>query len=124
MNIIDAIVSFICALSASIGIGGGGLLIVYLTLARSVPQKDAQGINLIFFVLTMSLALVFHKIKKRVQTHNVLYVLLPALPAGILGSFIAKGIDTDTLKTLFGAFLILCGVNGMISTIDKTKKGL
>jgi uncharacterized membrane protein YfcA len=124
MSIIDAVVSFICALSASMGVGSGGLLIVYLSLARSVSQKDAQGINLIFFVITMSLSLVFHKFKKRVETHDILYVLLPALPACILGSFAAKGVNQDTLKTLFGVFLILCGTKGISTILNKTKKGL
>ena len=30
------------------GVGGGGLFVVYLTLARDVGQYDAQRINLIF----------------------------------------------------------------------------
>ena len=45
-----AIASFIIALLSGMGIGSGGLLVIYLTLLEKVPQLTAQGINLLFFI--------------------------------------------------------------------------
>ena len=51
MRMFDIIISFICALLAGMGVGGGGILIIYLTLFKNLPQATAQGINLLFFVV-------------------------------------------------------------------------
>ena len=32
------------------GVGGGGLLVIYLTAIKDIPQLAAQGINLLFFL--------------------------------------------------------------------------
>ena len=45
-----AIVSFATGVFASLGLGGGMVLIIYLTVFVGMPQIQAQGINLIFFV--------------------------------------------------------------------------
>ena len=46
------------------GIGGGGLYIVYLTLLEGVPSHIARGTNLIFFAFAGISALAIH-LKKR-----------------------------------------------------------
>jgi len=120
--IIDIIVSFLCAVSASLGIGGGGLLVVYLTSFKDISQRDAQGINLLFFVTTMSVALIYHKFKRRIITKNILYILPPCISGGILGSLLAKNMDQKILKVLFGAFLVFCGISYLMREIG-SKKG-
>ena len=49
-------VSFIVALITSVlsglGIGGGGLLVIYLAFFTDTPQITAQGINLLFFIFS------------------------------------------------------------------------
>lgn len=42
MKILDVIVSFLASALAGTGVGGGGLLVIYLTLARGLEQLEAQ----------------------------------------------------------------------------------
>ena len=42
------LVSFLSGLTASMGLGGGMILIIYLGLFTSLSQLEAQGINLVF----------------------------------------------------------------------------
>lgn len=49
--LIAAISGIISGIFASLGMGGGGVLIICLTLFLEIPQQQAQGINLIFFIL-------------------------------------------------------------------------
>ena len=53
MAVIDWIAilaGFGSAVLASMGMGGGSILILYLTLMAGVPQREAQGMNLLFFL--------------------------------------------------------------------------
>ncbi len=49
MNFLDILAVILSAAVSAMGLGGGGVLILYLTLVRDVPQLEAQGINLLFF---------------------------------------------------------------------------
>lgn len=118
----DIIVSFLCAASASLGIGGGGLLVIYLTQFKGLMQKEAQGINLLFFVITMSVTLLFHRLKNRVITDNLLILLVPCMLGGVLGSLVARFIGQEILKSLFGSFLVICGSRYLIMELKGKKK--
>ena len=49
---IDIAFTFVFAALAGMGIGSGGLLVLYLTLIRGTPQLSAQGFNLLFFLFS------------------------------------------------------------------------
>ncbi|MFR4023411.1 MAG: hypothetical protein ACLTZI_10730 [[Eubacterium] siraeum] len=46
MNIL---VGILTGATASMGLGGGFILLVYLSVFTEIPQDIAQGINLLFF---------------------------------------------------------------------------
>ena len=47
--VIAVVASVIAGFVSALGLGGGGILILYLTLFLDMGQKQAGGINLIFF---------------------------------------------------------------------------
>ena len=113
---LDITVAFLCSLLAGMGVGGGGLLIIYLTLIKNMPQDTAQGINLAFFVVSMALSLIIH-IKTRSVYKSILPIALPfCIMGGILGSVLASHIHTQTLKLFFGFFLIICGIISLVKS--------
>ena len=50
MNIATIIAAFFAAVLGSLGMGGGGVLLIYLTVFQNMAQLDAQGMNLLFFL--------------------------------------------------------------------------
>ena len=48
--ILDIIAGIISGILGAMGFGGGGILILYLTLYKDMPQVVSQGINLLFFI--------------------------------------------------------------------------
>lgn len=58
------IAGFLAGVISGMGMGGGIILIPVLTLLLGFDQKQAQGMNLFFFIPTAVLALVVH-IKKK-----------------------------------------------------------
>lgn len=50
MNIVTVIAGFLSGVIASMGMGGGAVLLIYLVVFAGAEQLAAQGINLAFFI--------------------------------------------------------------------------
>lgn len=92
------------------GVGGGSLLLIYLTAFAGVPQALAQGVNLLYFLPTAATALPAHLKNGYVEKK----ALIPAVAAGLacsaLAAWIATALDVELLSKCFGGFLILIGL--------------
>ena len=92
------------------GVGGGSLLLIYMTSFAGVPQTLAQGVNLLYFLPAAATALPAHLKNGYVEKK----ALLPAIAAGLvcsaLAAWAATALDVDVLRRCFGGFLILIGL--------------
>ncbi len=93
------------------GIGGGTLLILYLTFLAGFDQTSAQGVNLLYFLPTSAAALVLHFKNGYVPLKQA---MLPGAVCGCitaaLTAWLAGGLDAALLRKLFGAYLLVVGV--------------
>ena len=111
--------SFLSGLLGAMGIGGGSVLIIYLTTFLSLEQKNAQGINLLFFIATGIFALISN-IKKGLVDKKLFLKLMPTAAAGmLLGFIILPRIATALLKKLFGGILLILGVKTLFEKRSK-----
>jgi uncharacterized membrane protein YfcA len=92
------------------GVGGGTLLILYMTALASVEQQSAQGINLLYFLPTSLTALIFHAKNKLIDKRAVISAALAGVPAAAASSLLAARVETGVSKKIFGWFVIAVGV--------------
>lgn len=115
--LLGAVLGFLSGL----GIGGGSLLILWLTLVQNIDPQTARGINLLFFLPCALIAVLF----RWKQGSLPLKKILPAIAAGsasaLLFSFLGTTMDLSILKKLFGVLLILTGIRELIYN-PKTKR--
>lgn len=123
MNLITiAVVSLITGIFASLGLGGGMVLIIYLTVFAGMPQLQAQGINLVFFIPIAVISLIFHTKNHLVEWKKIVPVLISGTIFVIIFSFIANSMDNSVLKRIFGIFIILAGIKELFSkSADKNQ---
>lgn len=111
----NALFSFFCGLGAAIlsawGVGGGTLLLLFMTLVLGVGQREAQGINLLFFLPTAASALIVHARSGHLDKDALKQAVPLAIPAALLGAWIAVSVDTDLLRRPFGIYLLLSGLS-------------
>ena len=107
---IDLIASFIIALLSGLGVGSGGLLVVWLSLRGEVGQVQAQGMNLLFFLFSSGAALLVNLTRRRIFWHTVGWMVLAGIPGTLIGSYLAHHLDADTVRTVFGLMLIASGI--------------
>lgn len=100
-------------MAAAMGLGGGTFLIVYLTIFAGVSQTAAQGINLVFFLPTAALALVFHIKNKLVDVKKIAPAIITGAIMAAVFAAAANKIDERLLRKLFGAFLLIMGMKTM-----------
>ncbi len=121
-TVISIIAGFLSGLIGAMGFGGGGVLIIYLSVFLSMPQLKAQGINLIFFIPCAVVAVIIYSIKKQIDFKSIYHVILGGILGAILSSLILKGIETEYLSKIFAMFLIVMGIMQFIKL--KSKKML
>ena len=115
--------SLIIAILSGLGIGSGGLFVIFLTAVYGVSVTQARGMNLLFFVFSASAALIFHSLRRRIDLSLALKLAIFSLIGTLIGTRIAAHIDPSLLRQLFGTFLIICGGYTLLSAkIGKRKR--
>ncbi len=112
--IIAAVVAFFIAILSGLGVGSGGLFVIWLTAVYGVTATQARGMNLLFFVFSASAALVFHYLKGRVDLGLIFKLAIFAVIGTLGGTWLAKQIDSELLRQLFGIFLIVSGAYSLL----------
>lgn len=106
---------FLCALAAGTlsawGVGGGTLLLLVLTLLLGVDQRQAQTLNLLFFLPAAGAALLFHSRHGQLDAAAVRRTALPGALAALAGAVAAGLADTALLRRPFGLFLLWAGLS-------------
>lgn len=102
--------SLIAGALGAMGLGGGSVLILYLTLFCNTPQLTAQGINLIFFLPTALIATIIYSVKKEIKFKTVSYIVLGGIPSTVLFGYLAGFVKTEILSKIFGGLVLIFGI--------------
>ncbi len=104
------IASFICAILSGLGVGSAGIFVLYLTMLAGYAQPSAQGLNLLFFLLSAGSALLVHIRRRRIPGRLVLVLAAAAIPGALAGSYLVRILDAELIRRLFGGMLVVTGV--------------
>ncbi len=119
---INFIVGIFSGFLGSIGVGGGCVLVIYLILFTEAAQRNAQGINLIFFIPCAVIGLFFH-FKNRLVKLKIAFPIVAFGIIGVLvGLLIGGKLNDNLLKRIFGGFLLLISVYQIYSVFKSKKK--
>ncbi len=116
------IAGLLAGAAGAMGLGGGSVLLIYLTLVAGLPQLEAQGINLVFFLPCALVALLFH-LKGGLLKRRTLPCILTGLLGAALGTFLAGSLGEALLRRLFAGLLLLLGGREIFSKSSKREKG-
>ena len=101
-----------CALGflAGLGVGGGSLLILWLTLILGLDHTTARGINLLFFIPTAVIASLFRWKQGSLRLARILPAVIGGCIAASLFTIVSKHVQPEFIRTLFGLLLIVTGI--------------
>lgn len=107
------IIGVISGIISGMGIGGGTVLIPALVLFTKSGQHIAQSVNLLFFIPTAIIALFIHIRNKRIDIKMAFPIIIFGLAGAFIGSKLAGNLPGETLRKLFGVFLLCMGIYEM-----------
>lgn len=87
----EILMGFVSGIVSGLGMGGGTILILFLTLFANVNQHVAQATNVIFFVPTSIAAILIFIKNKQIDFK----VALPICIFGIIGAIIGANISSN-----------------------------
>lgn len=119
VNFLDAVAVVVSAVVGAMGLGGGSVLILYLTLVRHLPQLVSQGLNLLFFIPCAVTAVLIYAKQKIIQWNYVLPLVLGGSIGVAVGTFFLKSLDTKYISVLFAFFLLSVGAYTLFSKDKK-----
>ena len=100
---------------SGLGIGGGSLLILYLTAVLGMDQRLSQGINLLFFLPAAAVSCLFHFRQGRIDCPAALRAAGAGCVAAGLCAWAATALDIHILRSCFGMLLIITGLYELFS---------
>jgi uncharacterized membrane protein YfcA len=112
---------FVCGILSGFGIGGGSLLMIWMTAVMAMDQRIAQGINLLYFLPTAAAAMLLHAKHHAIAWRSVLPAVLAGAIAAGLSAWAATTIEVSLLRRLFGIFLIFTGFSELFRKVKPKK---
>ena len=106
MTILHVFIGLATGILSGFGIGGGSLLVLYLTVFVGVAQQQAGGVNLLYFIGCAPAALIGHIRHKAVEWKAVVWCVIAGVAAAIPTTLLTTEMDTILLRRLFGGLLI------------------
>lgn len=113
------IITLVIAVLSGMGVGGGGLLVIYLVLFEGAEQIAAQGINLAFFIIAAAASTVFNAKKRKIRWGITLIMSASGIVAAYFGALVAGAIDPTLLRRIFGGTLVMGGAASLLSSLKK-----
>ena len=95
---------------SGLGVGGGSLMILYLTVVLQMDPSSARTLNLLFFLPCALIAALFRWRQGAVDFKIIWPAMVGGCAAAYLFSRLSVHMDTGMLKKLFGGLLIVTGL--------------
>ena len=110
MVIIHLLTGTVLGTLAGLGVGGGTLLVLWLTLVLGMEQPQARIVNLLFFIPCAIICTLFRKKQGAVDIKALLPGIIAGCISAALFSFLARQMDLTLLKKLFGSLLLFTAI--------------
>ena len=107
---------------ASMGLGGGFVLVVWLTLFADVQQRTAQGINVLFFLPIAFVSLIMHLKNGLVNKTLVKKLAVGGLLGAAVGTLVSQVIANELLRKLFALFLLAFGLRELFAKRTESRE--
>ena len=117
--LIPVLAGAVAGVLSGFGVGGGTLLLIYMTAFTGLDQRLAQGINLLYFLPTAATARPSHFKNGFIDKKTA----LPAIGTGLAGTAVAAwaatALDVALLRRFFGAYLLYIGIRELFRKAEK-----
>lgn len=98
------------AFSALLGVGGGTLMVPFMTLVLGYGQHASEGTALLVVIPTAVAGVVAHRRRGYVDFREAALLAAGGVAGAVAGAKAALAISEESLKLAFGTFLVAIGL--------------
>ncbi|MBO4467955.1 MAG: sulfite exporter TauE/SafE family protein [Clostridia bacterium] len=117
MSITALFAGLISGILASMGLGGGAVLLLYLVFFLNYPQVKAGGINLLFFIPIAIVSISIYAYKKQIRFKDIVFIVSGGVLGCVSGVFLTSFFTNSFLSKAFGIFLCVLGAKEILNTV-------
>lgn len=103
----EIIIGLIAGVIGGLGMGGGTILILLLSIFMGIEQHIAQGANVIFFIPTSIAAILVFLKNKNIKFKIAIPICIWGLVGTGIGAVISSKLNVNILRKCFGVFLLV-----------------
>ena len=119
---IEIFIGVISGIVSGLGMGGGTILILFLSLFLDIEQHIAQATNVIFFVPTAITAILVNLRQRNINLKIGIPICLWGVIGAFIGAIISMQMNMKTLRKFFGGFIILIAIYQTYMYIKSKKR--
>lgn len=112
--IISVVIGIILGLLSGLGVGGGSLLILWLTLILQFPAETARVLNLLFFLAAAGTVTLLRWKKGTICIKAIMPAIVSGCISVILACILGRWIPGYWLRKLFGILLLVIGIRELL----------
>ena len=101
----------ISGIVTGMGMGGGTILILLLSLFMNLEQQIAQATNLVFFIPTALSAIIINIKQNNVDKKLALQVSILGIIGAIVGAIVSEQMSSENLKRYFAIFILIIALH-------------
>ena len=120
---LDIIIGFLGGIFSGLGLGGGSVFILFLTLFLNLEQHVAQSTNLLFFIPSALVCIILNTKRKLINFKNAIFFVVFGVIGAVCGAVISKNMPVTKLRKLFGVFLLFISAYEIYSYFKLYIKG-
>ncbi len=119
---LEILIGIVSGIVGGLGMGGGTILILFLSVFLAVEQHVAQSTNIIFFVPTAISAIAVNLKHKNIDLKVGIPICLWGILGAFIGAYISMKMNVSILRKCFGGFLIFIAIYQMYEYIKEKKR--
>ncbi len=104
---ITVLISALLGFLSGLGIGGGSLMILWLSMVCGFDYPTAKYVNLLFFLAPASIAVMIHIMNGRISLKRIWPAILSGCFCAIILTLISSSWDVRLLRKAFGVLLLV-----------------
>ena len=118
---LEILAGLIGGIVGALGMGGGTVLILILSIFLGLEQHSAQAVNIVFFIPAALVAIFMNTKNKQIKWNTAIPVVIAGILGATIGASISVKLDTHTLKKCFGVFLAVVAIHEVYYLFKKYK---
>ena len=107
---IEILIGFISGIISGMGMGGGTILILLLSIILKLNQHTAQAINLVFFIPTAITSIIIGIKNKNINWKQALPIVIFGIIGAIISASFSSKVNVQLLRKMFGTFLLIMAI--------------